>query len=311
MLVKETKQYGGIRDEFREERRKDKLRKEGWIMKKLVVLAVIAMAVPAMASNLTITGSSLGSGWVAINYTADANVSAIALDINDVNSGSTITAISDYFKGECTSGSKGHGIFPGNFHRYIDANSPNWSDANYTPVAHSDDLGSPLPGLGSHGITTEQGALYTVGNAPAKSGTLFKIQVTGLPAKLIVSGNSARGGAVAEGGTTMTLTGATIVVPAPSAGWWYPPCWDSATQCHGDVDNDADVDTVDWPTFRNGFGKDYPAANYVTNACGDLNHDGHIDTIDWPLFRTSFGKSVAADCSPLGDFNHVFESYVP
>lgn len=91
------------------------------------------------------------------------------------------------------------------------------------------------------------------------------------------------------------------------APWVYPPCWDWPTQCHGDIaDQDGDVDTVDWPVFRSGFGKDYPVIGYLNNVCADLNRDGHIDTVDWPEFRTRFGKpSVPSNCVP-GDYNHIF-----
>ena len=54
---------------------------------------------------------------------------------------------------------------------------------------------------------------------------------------------------------------------------------------------------MDWPTFRDSFGKAYPDAAY--NPCGDMDHDGDVDTVDWPNFRDNFGKGVGevpADC---------------
>lgn len=51
--------------------------------------------------------------------------------------------------------------------------------------------------------------------------------------------------------------------------WWpYPDCWDYATQCHGDYDADNDVDTVDWPHFRDNFGRT-PASDCLP---GDINY---------------------------------------
>ena len=70
------------------------------------------------------------------------------------------------------------------------------------------------------------------------------------------------------------------------------------TQCNGDVDGDGDVDTVDWPVFRDSFGYAYPAAEY--HPCGDMDHDGDVDTVDWPSFRDNFGYPAAADCTPGG-----------
>ena len=77
-----------------------------------------------------------------------------------------------------------------------------------------------------------------------------------------------------------------------------PPCWEYDTQCHGDTDGDGDVDTVDWPTFRDAFGYAYPDAQY--HPCGDMDHDGDVDTVDWPEFRDNFGYSAVADCTPGG-----------
>ena len=73
-----------------------------------------------------------------------------------------------------------------------------------------------------------------------------------------------------------------------------PACWDYLTQCHGDTDGDGDVDTVDWPTFRDAFGSTYPGAAY--HPCGDMDHDGDVDTVDWPQFRDNFGGAPSADC---------------
>ena len=77
-----------------------------------------------------------------------------------------------------------------------------------------------------------------------------------------------------------------------------PACWDYLTQCHGDTDGDGDVDTVDWPPFRDAFGSTYPAADY--QPCGDMDHDGDVDTVDWPEFRDNFGGTPTADCTPGG-----------
>jgi hypothetical protein len=71
-------------------------------------------------------------------------------------------------------------------------------------------------------------------------------------------------------------------------------CWEYPTQCNGDVDGDGDVDTVDWPTFRDSFGKAYPNPGY--NPCGDMDHDGDVDTVDWPSFRDNFGGAAPGGC---------------
>ena len=84
------------------------------------------------------------------------------------------------------------------------------------------------------------------------------------------------------------------VIPEPT----IPACWEYDTQCHGDADGDDDVDTVDWPVFRDAFGYAYPAVAY--HPCADLDRDGDVDTADWPEFRDNFGYTAAPDCTPGG-----------
>ena len=76
-----------------------------------------------------------------------------------------------------------------------------------------------------------------------------------------------------------------------------PWCWLCDTQCHGDCDCDGDVDTVDWPTFRDSFGSSYGDPDY--NPCGDMDRDGDVDTVDWPEFRDNFGGPAPGGC-PIG-----------
>ena len=277
-------------------------------MKKLtLVLAFLLMAAPAMAA-VTVTVTDLGNfdGWVSIDYTSDANVSAFGLDIT-VDDGNIID-IDDFFVGECNDSAQGFGIFPASFAAEIDPNDPNWDDLNYTPVAPAGAL-SAQGGLGTGGITIEMGALYESGNQPGLSGRLCKVRVLkdcniSLAVNAIRCGQDAGSndaGVVLEDGTAVVpaLTGTSIVR--------YPSCWDYATQCHGDGQgNDADVDTVDWPLFRDGFGKTPPDQAYYDNACGDFDRDGDVDTVDWPEFRDNFGKLPASDCTPGNPHGIVF-----
>ena len=87
----------------------------------------------------------------------------------------------------------------------------------------------------------------------------------------------------------------TVQLEPPVTG---PACWQYLTQCHGDSDDDGDVDTVDWPVFRDAFGYAHPSAQY--HPCADLDHDGDVDTADWPEFRDNFGYTATADCTPGG-----------
>jgi hypothetical protein len=106
-----------------------------------------------------------------------------------------------------------------------------------------------------------------------------------------------RGGIVGADFGSVTMVDGTVVCESscPIA------CWQFDSQCYGDVDGDDDVDTVDWPVFRDSFGTNYAshwnggAGPY--NPCGDLDHDGDVDTVDWPAFRDNFGSgNVPNDC---------------
>ncbi|MHC4571321.1 MAG: PASTA domain-containing protein [Planctomycetota bacterium] len=152
-------------------------------MKKItIVLAVLMLAAPAMAI-VTITVTEVGT-TNQVDITAETSGEgtlprAFALDIV-VGSNRTITGISNYFVGECTKNSRGYGIFPASFNRFIDADDPCWSEPNYTPVADVNDLpGDTQNGIGTDGITIEMGSLYKGANSPPNPVTLCTISVSG------------------------------------------------------------------------------------------------------------------------------------
>ena len=55
---------------------------------------------------------------------------------------------------------------------------------------------------------------------------------------------------------------------------FYPRVWNTL---HTIWHRDGDMDTVDWPTFRDAFGYSYPDAQYYP--CGDLDRDGNLDLL--------------------------------
>ena len=77
-----------------------------------------------------------------------------------------------------------------------------------------------------------------------------------------------------------------------------PSCWQCPTQCQGDADCDGDVDTVDWPVFRDAWSTVYPESRY--NPCGDMDRDGDIDTVDWPAFRDHWQMDPLPGGCPVG-----------
>jgi len=230
-------------------------------MKKYaLMLAVALLAAPASAVvNITaVDMDAAGPGLVAqISYacTAGEKVAAFALDIQ-VDGGAVITAVGGYKVSVSTAASKGYGIFPANFDRYITVNAQggvdDWGVAGYTPAAEAGDKGA-LGGIGTSGITVEMGALYKGDpNAPGPAGNLLTVEVD-KACNLSVTTNAIRGNVVLEGATeaTVSLAAATNVpigggviecLPTthPDYNTWVnvgkPECWCIKTQCHGDAD---------------------------------------------------------------------------
>jgi hypothetical protein len=216
-------------------------------MKKMaIVLGILIVASPALAG-VDITGTHEGGGVVRIDYATDANVSAFALEVT-VDNG-TISAVTDYHVGDCNATNKGYGIFPANFHRYIDANNPNWNDPCYTPVAHASDQGAAGTGIGFNKVILEMGALYVDGNQPALSGTLCKVTCSA-DCNLSVAANALRGKVVLtdfnEVDPNVASFPVSVVIdcfPSCRSGEYAewvsvgkPDSWCNSRQCYGDAD---------------------------------------------------------------------------
>jgi len=297
--------------------------------KILLVMAVLGFVAPAFAG-VAITVTYEGSNVARLSYTSDANVSAFALKVS-VDNGAKIVGISDYNVGENTSSVKGYGIFPANFARYIDANDPNWSDTNYTPVADACDPGAAGTGLGTASIIIEMGALYADGNQPALSGTLCRLTVD-KKCKMSVTAEPIRGKVVLEDTTSVDpdVSAATNVVlrtpcfPTDAAysaqladydaywakGWdadcWCPTPYSPGYQCYGDYDGTVygfkkyRVYTADYDAVCDNWGTamgTYPAG---PNPCADFDHQSYgfkkyrVYTADYDTLVDYWGKADAS-----------------
>ena len=287
-------------------------------MKKMfLILAMLIFASQAMAGTVTLTLSQdtndCAANIVEVYYSSANDISGFGLVITADTNGAVITSVDGYHEGDSsTANGKGFGIFPESFSTYLDAADPNWNEPNYTPVAPNTAPGAAGTGIGTDTVILEMGALYEDTNEPNKVGLLctFTVDVNCL---VSITADSTRGNIVLADTTEATLVGggATFVVgsgvcggppPCPNT---VPACWSYATQCNGDSDGDGDVDTSDWPYFRDGFAKSHPQALYAANVCADYNRDGVIDTVDWPKFRDYFAKVPPATC-PTGDLNGVY-----
>lgn len=252
-------------------------------MKKIVLIAMLLLAAPAMADvNFTIVPET---GGAAINYDASGEtelVRAFALDIT-VDSGATIDAITDYKEGVSVSGDKGYGIFPGS----IDINDAGDINDVGTPVADPCQLPSDTQGgLGTAGITIEMGSLYVGGpNAPDATGTLCKVQVSA-DCNLTVAVNVSRGEVVMEGATQATTN-----LPQTAA-------LSGGGCCAPDQNNDIVIDLTDYYQIQGnlayadyllsgGLGTSYTipkgdaTVGHLWNECMDTDASDVIDLTDY------------------------------
>ena len=274
-------------------------------MKRLLcLLAVVALTAPTFADVTIVVTSNPGLKGV-VTYTNDETerVRAMALDIS-VDEGAVITGISGYkTDGYSSSDDQGYGIYMTS----IDLSTPEspvWGAPDADPADNDYSVGK-VPGSD---ITVELGSLYdpdVQADAPVLvGGELFTITVD-KACCVSIALNTDIGGIVLEGDPP---TQANLGGGSGGCISGVPPCWNYLSQCHGDTDGDGDVDTVDWPTFRDGFACKYPEQCYIDHVCGDLDHDGDIDTVDWPDFRDNFaekdmcpndGRNLC-DCTPGG-----------
>ncbi|MHC4620321.1 MAG: Calx-beta domain-containing protein, partial [Planctomycetota bacterium] len=77
-----------------------------------------------------------------------------------------------------------------------------------------------------------------------------------------------------------------------------PVCWNYATQCHGDCDNDANVKGSDFLALKNSWYACDPDANY--NPCADFDRDGCVKGSDFLILKTNWYQTVEANCPPAG-----------
>jgi len=284
-------------------------------MKKMVVLFVLITAVPVLAQDVEINLSTRvefnapGPGddqiFVDVKYDATAAgklVRGFSFDM-EVDNNADILDI-DGYKGQdsldptadamSTAADPGYGIYLGTMEFDV-------TTAPLDPVITL--LGSPVAtgpsslsngfvGAGIPGITIECSSLYDPAfpeDAPDPEDYLFTIEVDKfVTAMLLVADEDTRGGIILEDGTI-----ANLVCPPFMVVWGLP------TQCHGDVNGDGIIDTVDFGVFRQAFGGTYGDSKY--NPSADFNQDGYVDTADFGVFRARFGDNdVPDDCPPAG-----------
>lgn len=263
--------------------------------KTLLILAVLALAVPAMAETVAITATDLGGGLVEISYqvTGGANlVRAFALDVTVADG--NIVDVNNYFVGECDAIAQGYGIFLGSIQIDTGGNVTSYG----TPVALGGDPGAQA-GLGTDAITIEMGSLYEDGNAPDVNGVLCIVQCDTLPTTISVTvEDAARGGIVMEDTAivpTVVLTAATDVDVAGEG-----------CACKGDVSGDSKVSIADLSAVVSLLSPAYAGTTPPYTAdpvpegyeCADVSGDGKVSIADLSAIVSYLSPAYAGTTPP-------------
>ena len=274
-------------------------------MRKLVcIFAVICFAAPAFAGDITFAVNASGDGKCTIGYAAtDPCEGPVGIGLKVTLSGGCSASVSGGANVE--SASEDFNVAIDYAHDMPDPNGYTipWTGVHpgQHPLADPCEAGVPDPCSTEFSIC--MGRLDPCSLPPQVMTNLVTLELDCLGdacclVTVTIEEDNLRGGIVGAAWGSVDASDSTVVVCAEPCGVVECPiaCWEYPTQCHGDVDGDGDVDTVDWPTFRDSFGSNYcddwngGAGPY--NPCGDLDHDGDVDTVDWPGFRDNFGKGV-------------------
>ena len=196
-------------------------------MKKLILmLAVLLLAAPAMATDVEITAvagpgpNDVTVGFIATNVTEP--VRAVALDVTVADANVVIADIN------CVN--EEYGIYPGSISIDASGNVTNWGSC----------AGA---GMDSNLVATEQGSLYVGANTPAQSGDLFIITLGGCTVdengEVVVSitEDALRGGVVLEDPDVA----AGVTLPADVTVTITAICDQGPDCCYGDISGPSGV----------------------------------------------------------------------
>ena len=223
-------------------------------MKKVLLIVATLLVVSPVMAQVTITAVQGGTYWadpptdqnqaaiIRICYSlgpGDPNIRAFALDIN-VDSNCGFWNVSEFNVGENNYPSKpnGYGIFPGRFRQYINPIAPNWGDGNYSPLTYYNDPGASNTGIGWPIAVAELGYLGAGdSNMPARSGTLFRIDVNSYgwtgTAHLTIAADTMRGGIVSKDSNATIAASATNLNPTATFNVVFPPPGTTVPVCVG------------------------------------------------------------------------------
>lgn len=289
-------------------------------MKKLALVLVLAMSVPAMAA-LTFTAEDIGDGQLKISYTGEAGDAprGIALRL-------TIT-------GDGTIAPDAAVAVDAAYNTYIDyaaSNPANFAVGDGHPLAKVGEAGAlEVPGAE---VSVSMGVLDEDGNqdaGPENADPLIILQLAGTgTVNVEICADTLRGpdsgvvGSVLESNLQDGCINADVVIPGaetcmkdtnPDFDTWdglgRPDCWCYAKQCKGDADGLSQVNdllavfTDDLAIFVSAYAQPTLPEGGV---CADFDHQAQVNdllrvfTDDLAIFVGSYGSPGVTDCDDSG-----------
>lgn len=253
-------------------------------MKKLALLLVLAMAVPAMAA---VTFTADGDGSLKIYYTADPgdNPRGVALRIS-LSDGATcgpddVVAVNPQFN---------------TYIDYAASNPGNFEVGQGHPLAKATEAGALDAAASEFSVCI--GVLDEAGNqAPASDGgphLLVELNVSA-DCTATICADTLRGPDSGVVGSVLesNLQEGCIEVAVTAGGL---PCWSYPCQSLGDTNGDCFVDSVDLMVFVAAW-SDYAGSYEGTpNACADTNQDGFVDSADIMNLIEGWNNGCGALC---------------
>ncbi|MCF7954948.1 MAG: hypothetical protein K9M75_04010 [Phycisphaerae bacterium] len=241
-------------------------------MKKLVLtMLVVALAIPAMAADISLTDNGDGTGTIVLTTAAGENVRGLAIVVESANPITAVAKGDAVFNVFMDAAYEAEAITPGSY-----------AIGDGEPVADPDAKGTIA--LGGTRISLCMGALDETGNqAAVPAGTIDVATITTACGEVTITADALRGGIVGDAVVAGTIAGG--------------PVCDGPTPCVGDGNGSGVVDTSDlgdmvallsanpcdidgWPGSCENYGYCEYKVTAVGNEVFDMNGDGMVDTSD-------------------------------
>ncbi|MBW8015535.1 MAG: hypothetical protein FVQ82_05050 [Planctomycetes bacterium] len=234
-------------------------------MKKLVLtLLVVALAIPAMAADISLVDNGDGTGTIVLTVTGIEVVRGLAIVV-DADVDVTAVAGTDAI----------FNVFMDAAYTAETATPGSYSLGDGTPVADPDAAGELA--LPAAKISLCMGIL-DAGQGGAGAGTYVVGTITTGAATVAITADALRGGIVGDDLDAATIAGGPIGPGGPACA-----CWNHSCFTMGDANGDGFITSQDVQALLAAWGQPY-------EECVDFNQDGFITSQDVQVLLASWGS---------------------